>query len=309
MALKNRLAKNHKHLRKWAKRQGIEAWRLYDRDIPEYPYIIDIYADKAIVWLRLEEIDKTPERKNHLTELYEGLEELGYSEDKRIIKERRKQDRHDRYQKEDAKKQTKIIKEKDLSFEVNLTDYLDTGLFLDHRPWREKILTMDLKGKKALNLFCYTGSLSVALAHAGAEVTSIDLSPHYLDWAKRNFTHNDLNPRDHQWHCGDCIKAIREMVDDYKDNRSLGFDFIVIDPPSFSVSKKFKGTFDVERDHEFLVDACLKLLRPQGKLWFSTNLRSFKLNPKYQDFKDTSFQTIPQDFHDKKIHKTFEYQS
>ena len=299
--LGNRLKKNFKHLSKWARRQGIEAWRLYDRDIPEYPYIIDIYKDKAVVWLRLEKIDQEDSRKGHLQELHDSLNELGFPKESCFIKERKKQERHDKYQKEDNKSYTKIIKEWDLSFEVNLSDYLDTGLFLDHRPWRQKLSSLELKGKKALNLFCYTGSLSVALEKAGAHVTSVDLSPHYLEWAKRNFKLNHGKVQNHQWHCMDCLQFIKDLGE-----KEL-FDIIVIDPPSFSVSKKFKGTFDVERDHVFFLTKAIHHLSPGGKLFFSTNLRTFKLSDTLVGFKETTSATIPQYFHDKKIHKSYEF--
>lgn len=302
--LLNRLKKNHKHLSKWARRQGIEAWRLYDRDIPEYPYIIDVYKDKAVVWLRLEKVDQQESRQGHIDELYSALDELGYPMQSCFIKERKKQERHQKYQKTNNQNKNSYVQnisEWDLTFETNLSDYLDTGLFLDHRPWRQKLSSMDLKDKKALNLFCYTGSLSVALARAGAHVTSVDLSPHYLEWAKRNFKLNKLPVQNHQWHCQDCLQFLKDLGE-----KEL-FDVIVIDPPSFSVSKKFQGTFDVERDHVFFLTRAIHHLRPKGKLFFSTNLRSFKLDESLVGFKETSHTTIPQDFHDKKIHKSYEF--
>lgn len=299
--LLNRLKKNHKHLSKWARRQGIEAWRLYDRDIPEYPYIIDIYKEYAVVWLRLEKIDQEESRQGHLEELYLSLEELGFPKEKCFFKERKKQERHQKYQKEAQKEFVIKVNEWDLMFEVNLSDYLDTGLFLDHRPWRQNLSSLELEAKKALNLFCYTGSLSVALATAKAHVTSVDLSPHYLEWAKRNFKLNQLKVQNHQWHCMDCLQFLKDL------HAKETFDLIVIDPPSFSVSKKFKGTFDVERDHVFFLTKAIHHLKPGGRLFFSTNLRNFKLDSSLVGFKETSHSTIPQDFHDKKIHKSFEF--
>ncbi len=298
MSILNRLNKNLKRNRKWARRSHYEAWRLYDRDIPEYPYIIDIYGDHVVVWLRLEKIDYEEKRAGHIDELYDALDTLGFPEDKRFIKQRKIQEIGNKYQKEAEANFTKIIKEGELSFEVNLSDYLDTGLFLDHRPWRQHFLELELLDKKALNLFCYTGSLSVSLARSGAQVTSVDLSPHYLQWAKRNFAHNQIEERKHHWHEGDCLSYIREVKSD-------SYDIVIIDPPSFSVSKKFRGTFDVQRDHSFLIKEAIRVAKDNAEIYFSTNLRNFKLDVEFSKFQNTSAKTIPQDFHDKKIHQSY----
>lgn len=300
MSFINRLKKNHRHLSKWARKQNIEAYRIYDRDIPEFPYIIDVYQDFAIVWLRLQPIDLEKGEDYHQNLIEEGLKELGIQTSKVIFKERRKQTRDDRYQKENTRKLCRQVKEGELLFETNLSDYLDTGLFLDHRNWRLDFSKRDLKGIKALNLFCYTGSLSVALAKAGAKVLSSDLNKNYLEWAKRNFLLNGLSLNDHQFVAKDSLTLIKDLDDDQES-----FDLIVIDPPSFSTSKKFKGTWDIQRDHIFLLSACRDLLKDGGELFFSTNLRNFKLDERIEGFKETTFQTIPQDFHDKKIHKSF----
>lgn len=304
MVLQNRLKKNIKHLSKWARKNNLEAYRLYDRDIPEYPYIIDLYKDEAVVWLRLEDIDLSEKRKNHLTELYDSLNQLGFDERKRFIKKRKKQEKENQYVKEKQLKKIRTIKEGELSFEVNLSDYLDTGLFLDHRPLRQDLSKENLSNKKALNLFSYTCSLSVSLAKAGAHVTSVDLSPHYLDWGIRNFDLNGINPKDHNFYEEDCI----EFLKDESSNRPGFYDIIIIDPPTFSVSKKFKGTWDVQRDHLFVLHKCMDCLAEGGTLYFSTNLRTFKLDESLKAYKDISFSTIPQDFHDKKIHQAFRFQ-
>lgn len=298
MALYNRLKKNHKHLSKWARRQNIGAFRLYDRDIPEFPYIIDIYNDKAVVGLRLQKIDMEEGKKENLTLLYQALDELGYTKEKRFIKKRRVQEKGDRYEKEAEKKVTEIIQEGDLKFLVNLSDYLDTGLFLDHRPWRQNLRESDLAGKKALNLFSYTCSLSVAMAKAKAKVTSNDLNPHYLDWGKENFKLNDLRPGDHSFVEEDCLQFVKDLKDE-------SFDIIVVDPPTFSISKKFKGTWDIQRDHYFLIKECWRALKPKGTLYFSCNLRDFKLDDGLPFLVETTSKTIPQDYHDKKIHHSF----
>lgn len=302
MSLLNRLKKNLKKHAKWSRKSNFDCWRLYDRDIPEYPYIIDLYGEYAVVWLRLEKIDYEEKRQGYIEELYSALDTLGFPENKRFIKQRKIQKVDEKYLKEAEENYTLVVKEGELSFEVNLSDYLDTGLFLDHRPWRQSFLERNFHEKRALNLFCYTGSLSVALAKANAQVTSVDLSPKYLQWAKRNFALNHLDERRHHWHEGDCLAYLRDLP-------TNSFDLIVIDPPSFSTSKKFRGSFDVQRDHPFLLKEALRIIKDNGEIYFSTNLRSFKIDPSFSQFIETSHKTIPSDFHDKKIHHSYFFHS
>ncbi len=300
MAISQRIQKRFKHLKKWAKRNQITAFRLYDRDIPEYPYIVDLYNDKAVIWLRLN--DKDIGKEHHIDELFAALAELGIKRSQCFLKERKINKGSEQYHKLNQKEVINTVEEGPLKFEVNLSDYLDTGLFLDHRNWRNKFSQMELKGKTALNLFCYTGSISSALAYAGAKVTSVDLNPNYLEWAKRNMLLNDLNPEKHEWVASDCLEYLKDLDENTK------FDYIVIDPPSYSVSKKFRGTWDVQRDHIFLISKAAKHLKHQG--FFSTNLRSFKIDESLAErlgLKETSFATIPEDYHDKKIHKSYEW--
>ncbi|MEC7275513.1 MAG: class I SAM-dependent methyltransferase [Bdellovibrionota bacterium] len=298
MSLSNRLKKNYKHLSKWARRQKIGAFRLYDRDIPEFPYIIDVYNDQVVVGLRLSKIDYEKGKKENLDLLDQALDELGFPKRKRFYKERRVQETGNLYEKKSEKKVLTTVEEAGLKFEVNLSDYLDTGLFLDHRPWRQELSTLDLTGKKALNLFSYTCSLSVALATAKAHVTSNDLNPHYLEWGKRNFILNELNPKEHEFAEGDCLQYVKDLPDQ-------SFDIIVVDPPTFSISKKFRGTWDINRDHYFLLKECWRALKSGGSLYFSCNYRDFKLDEGISFLKETTFKTIPQDFHDKKIHHSY----
>ncbi len=300
MAIKQRLLKRHKHLRKWAKRNNITAYRLYDRDIPEYPYIVDLYNDKAVISLRLN--DKDIGKEDHIEELFMALAEIGYPRSRCFVKQRKINKGSEQYHKLNKKGVIDIVQEGDLKFEVNLSDYLDTGLFLDHRNWRTEFLNTDLKGKKVLNLFCYSGSLSCALAKAGAQVTSVDLNPNYLDWGERNMELNGINPGDHHWVEMDCLEYLKEL-----DEREF-FDYIIIDPPSYSVSKKFKGTWDIQRDHVFLLSQAHKHLKDWG--YFSTNLRSFKIDSSLEErlgITETTQFTIPEDYHDKKIHKSYKW--
>ena len=299
MSIENRLQKNFKHLRKWAKRRGISAYRLYDKDIPEYPYLVDIYNEYAIVYLKLSKIDLEEKKKHHVDELLSGLDKLGFDEGKRYIKERKVQGDEFRYQKSSRSNHIEHVTENDLLFKVNLSDYIDTGLFLDHRPLRKILLEKDLKNKRVLNLFAYTCSLSVAAAKAGAYVTSVDMSQTYLGWGEENFALNELKVFEHNFINADCLKFIKEHKEKY--------DLMIIDPPTFSHSKKMEGTFDVGRDHPFILEACHRLLNYGGEIYFSNNQRDFKLETEYA-FKDITKASIPEDFKDQKIHHLFYYQ-
>lgn len=299
-AIRNRLEKNNKKLGSWAARLPTDAWRLYDRDIPEYPFIVDIYLDHAVVWDRSDSlIDR---EKNHLPELLEAIQTVrGIPPENIVIKKRERQEGVKQYERIAEKKEFFSVREGKAKLKVNLHDYLDTGLFLDHRPMRYRIQRLS-KDKKVLNLFCYTGSVSVFAALGGGRVTSVDMSATYLDWAKDNFVLNRIDPEDHEFIQSDVLQWIPEAP-------AGSYDLIFLDPPTFSNSKRMNGTFEVERDQEFLVDACARLLRPDGILYFSNNKRGFRLSPALSsryDVKDISEETIPQDFHDKKIHRCFE---
>jgi len=301
--IENRLKKNYKHLSKWARKNNIEAYRLYDRDIPEYPYIVDIYKDHAIIYQRLnQDIDEN--KAHHKDELISALGTVCSLEpEKIIVKERAKQQGQNQYDKLDKKKSVFHVQEGDYKFAVNLHDYLDTGLFLDHRPLRKEMKTL-AADKDFLNLFCYTASLSVAAAKANAKTTSVDLSNTYIDWAKENFAANDISLKSHDFISQSALTYLEDAVREGKK-----WDLIFLDPPTFSNSKKMSGTFDVLRDQIFLVDYCMRLLKPGGILLFSNNKRGFKLDEKLLErylVKDITSKTIPQDFRDKKIHVCFE---
>ncbi|KYG68670.1 hypothetical protein AZI87_05395 [Bdellovibrio bacteriovorus] len=299
--IKNRLEKNYKKLKSWADRNKIEAFRLYDRDIPEYPFIVDIYKDFYVIYDKSDAVrDKD---KNHLPHVTEALKALFKSDDEHmVIKKRERQEGLKQYEKLSEKSQTFMVQESQAVLKVNLYDYLDTGLFLDHRPMRQKVFKT-AKDKKFLNLFCYTGSVSVFAALAGARTTSVDMSQTYLRWAQENFSLNKLNPEDHTFVNADVLEWLR-----LNQNNPM-YDMIFLDPPTFSNSKKMEDTFEVERDQDFLVNACMSLLLPGGVLYFSNNKRKFKLSEQIQakyTVKDLTEESIPQDFHDKKIHNCFE---
>ena len=302
--IKNRLLKNKKRLKTWVKQQGLEAYRLYERDIPEYPFVVDCYGPYLLVHdRREEEKDFTAEKSQHFQDLLDSLKEIfPESIDKIIIKERKSQGRFDKYQKLDNQSKEIVIQENNFKFLVNLWDYLDSGIFLDHRPLR-KIIHQESKAKKVLNLFSYTCSISVAAALGGGTVTSVDLSQKYLDWGKRNFELNQIDPNNHQFIRSDILESLKEAPVDF-------YDLIILDPPTFSNSKKMEENLDIVHDHPSLIYDCLKRLTPKGTLYFSCNKRKFKLDSRLTSdsslsIDDITHSTIPMDFRDQKIHVCF----
>lgn len=305
-AFVNRLGKNIKHLRKWAQRQDIEAWRMYDRDIPQYPFAADIYADHV----HLQEYDtgwlmhKTDYEK-WLAEVVEAvLFVTGLPKEHIHVKKRQRQKGKDQYEKTGVTGTDFVIHEHGRAFWVNLDKYLDTGLFLDHRNTRQKIGNI-AAGKRFLNLFAYTGSFSVYAATGGALFSeTVDLSNTYLQWAQRNFELNGLDMQAHQIVRADVFQYLQKAVEDHKQ-----FDLIVMDPPSFSNSKKMLDILDIQRDQEKLIDGAMRLLSKQGSLYFSNNLRSFTLNPVLEqryNVNNISRKTIPEDFRNTRIHQCWE---
>ncbi|MCT6882500.1 MAG: class I SAM-dependent methyltransferase [Snodgrassella alvi] len=305
-AFVNRLGKNIKHLRKWAQRQDLEAWRMYDRDIPQYPFAADIYADHV----HLQEYDtgwlmhKTDYEK-WLAEVVEAvLFVTGLPKEHIHVKKRQRQKGKDQYEKTGITGTDFVIHEHGRAFWVNLDKYLDTGLFLDHRNTRQKIGNI-AAGKRFLNLFAYTGSFSVYAATGGALFSeTVDLSNTYLQWAQRNFELNGLDMQAHQIVRADVFQYLQKAVEDHKQ-----FDLIVMDPPSFSNSKKMLDILDIQRDQEKLIDGAMRLLSKQGSLYFSNNLRSFTLNPVLEqryDVNNISRKTIPEDFRNTRIHQCWE---
>ena len=300
--IKNRIEKNFKKLSSWASRNKIEAFRLYDRDIPEYPFIVDFYKDYLLVYDKSDLlIDKD---KNQLPKVLEALSALfPQSQDKIVLKKRERQEGVKQYNKIENKKDYFEIQESQAKFKVNLFDYLDTGLFLDHRPLRQWVFK-ESKDKDILNLFSYTGSISVFSALGGGRVTSVDMSQTYLNWSQDNFLLNGIDLGAHSF--------IHANVIEYLQNKAFGkkFDLIVLDPPTFSNSKRMEDDFEVEKDQDFLIDKCFSMLKPNGKLYFSNNKRKFKLsNHILANYKviDLTEKSIPKDFHDKKIHHCFQF--
>lgn len=298
--IRNRLEKNYKKLKSWAERHQIEAYRLYDRDIPEFPYIVDRYIDFFVVYDKSN--DWIDQKKNHRPELLEALQSLFQcSADHIIVKDRDRQKGQLQYEKLSERNERLVVRESQAQFYVNLYDYLDTGLFLDHRPMRQKIFK-EAQGKRFLNLFSYTGAVSVFAALGGAQTTSVDMSATYTTWAQDNFKLNQIELGNHQFIQMNALEYLESFSEKEK------FDLIFLDPPTFSNSKRMDRAFEVEQDQDFLVESCVKMLNPQGRLYFSNNKRKFKLSEKvYSTHKvaDITKATIPIDFHDQKIHHCF----
>ncbi|MGC1183184.1 bifunctional 23S rRNA (guanine(2069)-N(7))-methyltransferase RlmK/23S rRNA (guanine(2445)-N(2))-methyltransferase RlmL [Legionella sp.] len=300
--LLNRLEKNYRHLHKWAQKNHISCYRVYDADLPEYAYAIDIYNDQVVLqeYAPPASIPSHKAEKRTLEVMQVVPRVIECTADKLIVKQRKQQKGSAQYQKMGQTQQTMIVTEGVAKFKVNLYDYLDTGLFLDHRPIRLSFAKLKPE-TRFLNCFSYTGTASVHAALAGAITTNVDLSNTYLLWAKDNFSLNRLDLGRHQFVQYDCREWLRITRD--------RFDVIFLDPPSFSNSKRMTDTLDIQRDHPVLIKAAMRLLNPGGVLYFSTNFRQFKLDPeltmKYS-VQDISMQTIDQDFkRNSKIHYCF----
>lgn len=305
-AFANRLGKNAKHYLKWARRHDIEAWRLYDRDIPQFPFAIDVYGGQ----IHLQEYDtgwlmQPEEYETWLSEVLEAVAFItGFAPADIHLKRRERQKGTQQYEKTGKAGEDFIVHEHGRRFWVNLEKYLDTGLFLDHRNTRQRVGEM-AAGKRFLNLFAYTGSFSVYAATGGAAASeTVDLSNTYLDWARRNFELNGIDEARHQIVRADVFQYLQAAAQAGKP-----FDLIVMDPPSFSNSKKMLDILDIQRDHQKLIDGAMALLASDGLLFFSNNLRSFALDEavtqKYA-VKEISKQSVPEDFRNKKIHQCWE---
>jgi 23S rRNA (cytosine1962-C5)-methyltransferase len=301
--LTNRLKKRYKILSKWAKGSGISAYRLYDKDIPEYPLVIDIYGDFAAVWLYPRDEE---ESESLSADVLEALPDAtSIVEDNIVIKQQKRQ--LGNKQKDISWKKTDrnfVVEEQGLRFEIDLHNYLDTGLFLDHRNTRSMVKGL-AEGKDVLNLYAYTGSFTSYSVCGGAKsTTTVDLNNKYTEWAKRNLELNGFaESDDHQFIVSDVISFLKNA-----DQDGHKYDLIICDPPSFSNTKDRKiNTFVVDKGYVDLLHLCFKVLKPDGKLFFSTNSRKFKLDEinfdyKYQ-FENISEKTVPFDFRNKGIHK------
>lgn len=296
---RNRLMKVWRHTRKLAKRQGVSCFRVYDHDLPEFPFCIELYENMVYLaeYQRRHGMDEA-EHAAWLESCVPVVSEVLEVPDERIFfrNRRRKGGRQDQYEKLASEQEFFIVKEAGLSFRVNLTDYLDTGLFLDHRITRG-IVRDEAKGRRFLNLFCYTGSFSVyAAAGAAALVDSVDLSKTYLGWAEANMALNvTVDPAIHRF--------IQADVKQWLDRAPEAFyELVVMDPPTFSNSKRMKDFLDIQRDHPELINKTLRIMKPGGILYFSTNFRRFRLEREKimaASVKDITGATTPFDFQGK----------
>lgn len=271
----NRLRKVYKHFAKIARKQEIACFRFYDHDLPEFPFAIDLYKDvvHAAEYKRRHGMEDKEHKAwlNSCKEIISRVLELPVESIFMKVRQR-KSGRQGQYEKFAEERVERIVPENGLSFIINLTDYLDTGLFLDHRITRDMVRE-EAKDKRVLNLFCYTGSFSVYAAHGGAaSVTSVDLSKTYLNWAKRNMQYNKLfNDDKHTFIHEDVMEVIRDIP-------ANTFDLIICDPPTFSNSKRMEDIFDVQRDHVWLLKQLLKSCTDGGKIYFSNNYKGFELD-------------------------------
>ena len=296
----NRLRKNLRTLGKWARQQGIECYRLYDADMPEFAVAVDIYGQRVHVQEYAPPATVSEDKAAaRLQDVLAALPQVLQIDPQYIVlKQRQRQSGKQQYQRMDQRGEFFEVREGQARLLVNLTDYLDTGLFLDHRPLRLRI-AREAAGKRFLNLFCYTASASVHAAVGGARsTTSVDLSRTYLDWARRNLALNGLSNL-HRLEQGDVMQWLEADRGEY--------DLIFIDPPTFSNSKRLDDVFDVQRDHVRLLDLAMARLGPGGSLYFSNNFRRFRLDPALQEryrIEDISAQTLDRDFErNQKIHR------
>lgn len=309
----NRLGKNLKRLRSWAAREGVSCYRVYDADMPEYAFAIDVYRalEPDELWLYVQEyaapaeieLEAVRRRRGEVLASLPGT--TGVAPERIRVRTRRRTRRGEQYDKVDEQAHFHVVTEGGLRFRVNFEDYLDTGLFLDQRVTRARLRDA-ARGKHFLNLFAYTGTATVYAAAGGAaSTTSVDLSRTYLGWAQRNLALNSLAGDAHAWVQADC----REWLTDAARG-SARFDLVFLDPPTFSNSKRMEGVLDIERDHPELIDACARLLAPGGLLVFSTNAQRFRLEEKLAEryrISDLSAATLPKDFErNPRIHRCFE---
>jgi 23S rRNA (cytosine1962-C5)-methyltransferase len=295
---RNRLQKVWRHVSKLAKRQDVTCYRVYDHDLPEFPFCIELYEDK--VYLAEYQRRHGMSEEDHaawLESCVPVISSILEVPDERIYfrERRRKAGRLDQYEKLASEQEFFVVREAGLSFRVNLTDYLDTGLFLDHRITRGMVRE-EASSRRVLNLFCYTGSFSVYAAAGGAvSVDSVDLSKTYLAWAEANMALNGPG--------GDGMRFIHADVLQWLDEvPSAYYDLVVMDPPTFSNSKRMKDFLDIQRDHAELINKALLAMAPGGVLYFSTNYRRFILEKDKimaASVKDITNTTTPFDFRGK----------
>jgi len=312
VALEQRIAKTYRHWSRWARRQDLGAFRCYDRDIPEFPLAIDCYVP----------LDEPEHPRLHVQELDTGwvqtdamhaawsdavhaaiVRATGIPAQRLVTKQRLRRHGREQHRKREVEGRPFLVGENGLKFWVDLEPYLDSGLFLDHRRMRAMVRERS-RGRRMLNLFGYTGSFTVYAAAGGAiESDTVDLSNTYLAWAGRNLEANGMDGARHHRIRANALAWLQQAVRDARR-----YDLVVCDPPAFSNSKSMREVLDVQRDHPVLIEACLALLAPGGELYFSTNLRTFALEPalaRRGHCKDITAATRAEDFRDARVHHAF----
>lgn len=291
-ALVNRLRKNGRQLKSWLKQTQVQCYRLYDRDLPQFNFIIDVYGDRVLMQEQKapKTVDEDKVRARRKLALSAVRSSLGCHREQLFVRTRERQKGNQQYRKLAATGRYHIVREGAARLLVNFQDYHDSGLFLDHRPIRLRI-AREAAGKRFLNLFAYTGSVSVHAALGGARMSvTVDASKRYLDWAANNLAVNGFSTQNHQLVCAD----VRRWIADNHDQ----FDIIFCDPPTFSNSKS-RDDFVVQRDHGAMIRSLMKALTPDGVLYFSCNFRDFKLDETLLDgfqVEDISQATLDRDF-------------
>jgi 23S rRNA (guanine2445-N2)-methyltransferase / 23S rRNA (guanine2069-N7)-methyltransferase len=315
--LRNRLQKNAKHLQRWARRSEVSCYRVYDADLPEFSFSLDRYQsdiDPSIEWLHLQEYQAPasidPEVAAQRIELAQQVvgEVFAVPQDRLFCKTRSRQRGAGQYQKRDDRGEFYQVREASAALLINLSDYLDSGLFLDHRITRDRVFR-ESNGKRVLNLFCYTATVGVLAALGGADsVVNVDLSANYLKWARENHQINGLDDEQRYSFLRADIVALLQHPSRHSLQRD--FDLIFLDPPSFSNSSKMQDTLDIQRDHANLISLAMALLLPGGLLLFSTNRRGFKMAAEVEakfSLSDITHATVSEDFkRNPKIHKCWE---
>jgi 23S rRNA (guanine2445-N2)-methyltransferase / 23S rRNA (guanine2069-N7)-methyltransferase len=298
----NRLLKNIKHLSKWVRKDNISCYRVYDADIPQYAIAVDIYEN----WVHVQEYEppRTVDAVQAFVRLNDAVDAISAilktDKSRIILKTRKKQSGAEQYTRQDETFDTLIANEYGLKFRVNLKDYLDTGLFLDHRLTR-KLISRIAKNRSFLNLFAYSGTATVYAAAGGASSsTTVDMSNTYLAWAQDNLELNNFSGKQHEFIREDCIKWLSDAK-----NEGRRYQLIFLDPPTFSNSKRMDRTLDIKRDHVELINQTMELLDDDGVLIFSCNAHGFKLDQKHlkeYSIRDITRMTTSQDFRRKPAH-------
>ncbi|MDF2550548.1 MAG: ribosomal large subunit methyltransferase [Chlamydiales bacterium] len=305
---KNCIRKNYRHLRKWAQRTDTNCFRIYDRDIKAYPLAIDYYAGRFCVHY-FSSLRESAEPSAELQKEIEGIlfSLFGCAPSLIYWRSRIRRTKVQQYEKAGNAKEFFIVREYGVQFRVNLVDYLDTGLFLDHRETRRLVASLS-PGKRLLNLFAYTSAFSVhAACSQAASTKSVDMSNTYTAWSRENFKVNGISLANHSVVREDCLKFLDQEI--LLKNR---YDLIVIDPPTISRSKKMEQMFDIQQDYVSLLSKALKLLAKGGEIFFSTNSRKFVLDASlfpHVQIKEITDKTRPIDFRDLKIHRCWRFSS